>query len=78
MDVEMMIVVWNEMIKIIKHYFSIIFNIVDFFIYFLQWDQPSMVIIVYDVTSETSFSSCEKWLERVKSKKPGTPLLGLF
>ena len=37
-----------------------------------------MAIIVYDVTSETSFSSCEKWLERVKSKKPGTPLLGLF
>jgi len=30
-----------------------------------------MVMVVYDVTNETSFSSCEKWLEQVRAQKPG-------
>lgn len=37
------------------------------------WSQPSMILLVYDVTNETSFNSCEKWLERVRSQKPEVP-----
>lgn len=40
------------------------------------WEQPSVVMVVYDVTSETSFSSCAKWLERVKSQKPEVQIPG--
>ncbi|XP_064644206.1 intraflagellar transport protein 27 homolog [Lineus longissimus] len=42
------------------------------------WDQPSMVMVVYDVTSETSFNSCAKWLERVRSQKPGVAVPGVL
>jgi len=37
-----------------------------------------MVMVVYDVTNETSFSSCEKWLEQVRAQKPGVKLPGWF
>jgi len=37
-----------------------------------------MVMVVYDVTNETSFSSCEKWLEHVRAQKPGVKLPGWF
>lgn len=42
------------------------------------WDHPSVVMVVYDVTSEQSFASCAKWLERVKVQRPGAevPLPG--
>jgi transport family protein 27 len=43
-----------------------------------HWDHPSMVMVVYDVTNDTSFSSCEKWLERVRSQKPGVPFPGVL
>ena len=33
-------------------------------------------MVVYDVTSDQSFDSCAKWLERVKAQKP-TPELPL-
>ncbi|ESO84213.1 hypothetical protein LOTGIDRAFT_108201 [Lottia gigantea] len=42
------------------------------------WDHPSMVIVVYDVTNESSFSSCEKWLERVRSQKPDLMITGVL
>ncbi|XP_077979426.1 intraflagellar transport protein 27 homolog [Glandiceps talaboti] len=32
------------------------------------WEHPSVVMVVFDVTNETSFKSCQKWLERVKTK----------
>nr|XP_006819001.1 PREDICTED: intraflagellar transport protein 27 homolog isoform X2 [Saccoglossus kowalevskii] len=32
------------------------------------WEHPSVVMVVFDVTNETSFKSCQKWLERVKNK----------
>ena len=35
-----------------------------------------MVMVVYDVTSETSFNSCAKWLERVRAKRPDVTLPG--
>ncbi|CAD5118783.1 DgyrCDS7462 [Dimorphilus gyrociliatus] len=34
-----------------------------------HWSNPSLLMLVYDVTSETSFSSCSKWLSRVQSIK---------
>ncbi|CAH1794543.1 unnamed protein product [Owenia fusiformis] len=43
-----------------------------------HWSQPSVIMIVYDVTSETSFSSCAKWLERVKSQKPEVSTPGVL
>lgn len=43
---------------------------------YAQWDQPSMVMVVYDVTNDASFSACDKWLERVKSRKPSIPFAG--
>ncbi|XP_071107922.1 intraflagellar transport protein 27 homolog [Haliotis cracherodii] len=42
------------------------------------WQNPSMVMVVYDVTSETSFSSCEKWLQRVRSQFPDVELPGVL
>ena len=45
---------------------------------FFKWDQPSVVLVVYDVTSETSFSSCAKWLERVRSQKPEVHIPGNY
>nr|KAG5713771.1 hypothetical protein BaRGS_024398 [Batillaria attramentaria] len=41
------------------------------------WEQPSLVMVVYDVTEETSFSSCVKWLERVRAMKPDTNIPGV-
>ncbi|XP_072013694.1 intraflagellar transport protein 27 homolog [Amphiura filiformis] len=32
------------------------------------WDGPSVVMVILDVTNEKSFSSCAKWLERVRAK----------
>ena len=68
----------NEMLKqkkwksICLQYFFFNENI------FFKWDQPSVVMVVYDVTSETSFSSCAKWLERVRSQKPEVHIPGNY
>jgi len=37
-----------------------------------------MLMVVYDVTSETSFISCEKWLEQIRAQKPGVKFPGWF
>ena len=44
-----------------------------------QWDDPSVVMVVYDVTNKQSFSSCSKWVERIKAKKatPESALPGI-
>jgi len=42
------------------------------------WEHPSVVMVVYDCTSETSFSSCVKWLERLKSAAPKTEIPGVL
>ncbi|KAK2177131.1 hypothetical protein NP493_618g01110 [Ridgeia piscesae] len=34
------------------------------------WDDPSLVMVVFDVTNEMSFKACDKWLGRVMSKNP--------
>ncbi|XP_053545013.1 LOW QUALITY PROTEIN: intraflagellar transport protein 27 homolog [Bombina bombina] len=43
-----------------------------------MWDQPNTLCLVFDVTSETSFSNCAKWLQRVKSKCPSPQLPGIL
>ncbi|KAK2166846.1 hypothetical protein LSH36_34g00049 [Paralvinella palmiformis] len=43
-----------------------------------HWDHPSMVMVVYDVTSETSFNSCAKWLERVRSHNHDVSIPGVL
>ena len=43
-----------------------------------QWEHPSVVVVVYDVTNEQSFKSCAKWLERVRAQKPEQPFPGAF
>ncbi|XP_033737151.1 intraflagellar transport protein 27 homolog [Pecten maximus] len=42
------------------------------------WDHPGVIIVVFDVTNETSFSSCAKWLERVRSQKPDVHMPGVL
>ena len=42
------------------------------------WDHPSVIMVVYDCTSETSFSSCVKWLERVRAQSPNTQIPGVL
>ncbi|XP_076460416.1 intraflagellar transport protein 27 homolog [Babylonia areolata] len=42
------------------------------------WDQPAVVMVVYDVTDETSFSSCAKWLERVRAVTPKCTMPGVL
>ena len=44
-------------------------NTVLFSILF-QWEHPNLIVVVYDCTNETSFNSCQKWLERVRNQKP--------
>ncbi|KAI0237784.1 Intraflagellar transport protein 27 [Lamellibrachia satsuma] len=42
------------------------------------WDNPSLVMIVYDVTNEMSFKSCEKWLKRVLTQNPNISCPGVL
>ncbi|XP_059177916.1 intraflagellar transport protein 27 homolog [Physella acuta] len=42
------------------------------------WDQPSVVMVVYDCTSETSFNNCTKWLEKVRSQNPNKKIPGVL
>ena len=37
-----------------------------------------MLMVVYDVTNESSFNSCAKWLERVRSQKPEVQMPGMW
>lgn len=37
---------------------------------FVQWDNPGLVVVAFDVSREQSFDSCVKWLERVRAQKP--------
>ncbi|KAJ8317879.1 hypothetical protein KUTeg_002970, partial [Tegillarca granosa] len=42
------------------------------------WDQPSVIMVVYDCTNEMSFSSCSKWIERIRSQKPEVKTPGVL
>ncbi|XP_012880287.1 PREDICTED: intraflagellar transport protein 27 homolog [Dipodomys ordii] len=42
------------------------------------WENPNVLCLVYDVTSQTSFSNCGKWLEKARSQIPGMTLPGVL
>lgn len=44
----------------------------------VMWDQPGALCLVFDVTSETSFSNCARWLQRVKSRTTSPHLPGVL
>lgn len=41
-----------------------------------QWNQPSVMCVVFDITSEASFTSCSRWLDRVRSHCNGLQVPG--
>ncbi|MBZ3872143.1 Intraflagellar transport protein 27-like protein [Sciurus carolinensis] len=43
-----------------------------------KWESPNVLCLVYDVTSEQSFSSCGKWLEKARAQAPGSILPGVL
>ncbi|XP_069509100.1 intraflagellar transport protein 27 homolog [Ambystoma mexicanum] len=42
------------------------------------WEQPDVFCLVFDITSEQSFNSCTKWLERARAQRPYTHLPGVL
>ncbi|XP_029594708.1 intraflagellar transport protein 27 homolog isoform X1 [Salvelinus fontinalis] len=42
------------------------------------WGQPSVLCLVFDVSSELSFSSCGRWLERVRAHCQGLHIPGVL
>lgn len=43
-----------------------------------QWGEPSVLCLVFDVTSEPSFKSCAKWLDRVRAQCHSLQLPGVL
>ncbi|XP_062311670.1 intraflagellar transport protein 27 homolog isoform X2 [Osmerus eperlanus] len=43
-----------------------------------MWGQPSVLCLVYDVSSEVSFSSCSRWMERVRAHCQGLQVPGVL
>lgn len=43
-----------------------------------MWGQPSVMCLVFDITSETSFRSCGRWLERVRAHAEGLQVPGVL
>ena len=41
-----------------------------------HWENASMLILVYDVTSPSSFENLEQWVQHFKTVNPGRPLCG--
>lgn len=41
-----------------------------------HWSEPSMVVLCFDVTNESSFSNLRVWLEKYKALRPGFPVRG--
>ncbi|XP_056380061.1 intraflagellar transport protein 27 homolog isoform X2 [Hyla sarda] len=44
----------------------------------ILWDQPGALCLVFDVTSENSFTNCARWLQRIKSKTTSPLLPGVL
>ncbi|XP_055069604.1 intraflagellar transport protein 27 homolog [Misgurnus anguillicaudatus] len=42
------------------------------------WGQPSVICVVFDITSEASFTSCSRWVERVQSHCNGLQVPGVL
>ncbi|KAG5278766.1 hypothetical protein AALO_G00102520 [Alosa alosa] len=43
-----------------------------------MWGQPSVVCVAFDITSTASFSSCGRWLERVRALSQGLQVPGVL
>ncbi|XP_017548373.2 intraflagellar transport protein 27 homolog isoform X1 [Pygocentrus nattereri] len=43
-----------------------------------MWGQPSVVCVVFDITSLASFNSCSRWLERVRAHCNGLQVPGVL
>ncbi|XP_069087447.1 intraflagellar transport protein 27 homolog [Pleurodeles waltl] len=43
-----------------------------------MWEQPDVFCLVFDITSEQSFNSCTKWLERARTQRPYAHLPGVL
>ncbi|XP_036257296.1 intraflagellar transport protein 27 homolog isoform X2 [Molothrus aeneus] len=42
------------------------------------WEQPNVLCLVYDVTSEQSFNNCNKWLEKLRAQAVGMYIPGVL
>ena len=42
-----------------------------------QWNEPSMVVLVFDVCAESSFNNLTLWLEQYRGLKPGCQVRGV-
>ncbi|XP_061685284.1 intraflagellar transport protein 27 homolog isoform X2 [Syngnathoides biaculeatus] len=42
------------------------------------WGEPSLVCLVFDLTSENSFASCGRWMERVRTHCRGLNVPGVL
>lgn len=42
----------------------------------MQWEQPNVLCLVYDVTNEQSFNNCAKWLEKLRAQAVGMHIPG--
>lgn len=42
----------------------------------VQWEQPNVLCLVYDVTNEQSFNNCAKWLEKLRAQAVGMHIPG--
>ncbi|XP_063060978.1 intraflagellar transport protein 27 homolog [Engraulis encrasicolus] len=43
-----------------------------------MWGQPSVLCVVFDISSEASFNSCGRWLERVRAQCQGQQVPGVL
>ncbi|KAK2888736.1 hypothetical protein QQF64_029310 [Cirrhinus molitorella] len=43
-----------------------------------MWSQPSVMCVVFDITSEASFTSCSRWMDRVRSHCNGLQVPGVL
>ncbi|TRY58453.1 hypothetical protein DNTS_002073 [Danionella cerebrum] len=43
-----------------------------------MWSQPSMVCVVFDLTNETSFKHCSRWIDRVQKHTDGRQTPGVL
>lgn len=44
----------------------------------VQWEQPNVLCLVYDVTNEQSFNNCAKWLEKLRAQAVGMHVPGVL
>ncbi len=43
-----------------------------------QWENASMMVVVYDVSNAESFKSCAKWIKRVRDANPDHRVAGVL